>query len=414
MKKSYILIIVFIIFIIFISIIGSIIVTGNTEIKKEGDILSIQYNKEVYFTPYGYSIDNPNVIVNPYGNSPLTAIIMFTTDSYSEVSITVKSKSGNSDINHTFSKNKYHYIPIYGLYADYDNTVILRSAGKEKIVNIKTEKLPDDFLFSDKNTSGNFTFYNINYPYAVDSDNEVRWYFNRKYYGNISLFGDSSIIIGSDRYDEDGNSISLYKMNFLGKIYSEYIFDNSYYGFSSFYNNSILALSDKVLLIDPQTGEMTEYADNDSFSYLGICDEDIIIGKEDKYYKLLPNDLEEISYNTSADRYNFYNDYSEYSIVKSSRFGNLRVTELSSENIPILSYDKGIPDGIEITSEIDRMIINNNEQEVIYVILDKFLDKRVYEVNNVKYINFNGLSGKYTIYIKVNDKIYKTDYFIEV
>ena len=37
-----------------------------------------------------------------------------------------------------------------------------------------------------------------------------------------------------------------------------------------------------------------------------------------------------------------------------------------------------------------------------------------YGINNVKYINFNGLSGKYTIYIKVNDKIYKTDYFIEV
>ena len=250
MKKSYILIIVFIIFIVFISIIGSIIVTGNTRIEKEEDILNVQANKEVYFTPYRYTLDNPNVIINPYGNSPLTAIIMFTTDNYSEVSITVKSKNGNSDINHTFSKNKYHYIPIYGLYADYDNTVILRSEGKENIINIKTEKLPDDFLFSENNTNENFTFYNVNYPYAVDSDNEVRWYFNRKYYGSISLLEDSSIIIGSDRYDEDGNSVSLYKMNFLGKIYSEYIFDNSYYGFSSFYNNNIIALSNKVLFID--------------------------------------------------------------------------------------------------------------------------------------------------------------------
>ena len=154
--------------------------------------------------------------------------------------------------------------------------------------------------------------------------------------------------------------------------------------------------------------------DNDSFSYLDVCGEDIIIRKDDKYYKLLSDDLEEISYNISVNRYDFYNDHSEYSIVPSNRFGNLKITTVSSKDIPILSYDKKMPDGIEITNEIDRMIITNNREEVIYVILDKFLDKRVYEVNDIRYINFNGLSGKYTIYIKVNDKIYKTDYFIEV
>ena len=76
MKRSYIFIGGFLIFILIITIVGSNIVTGNTSIKKEKDILSVQSNKEVYFNGYGYSLDNPNVIINPYGNSPLTGIAM--------------------------------------------------------------------------------------------------------------------------------------------------------------------------------------------------------------------------------------------------------------------------------------------------------------------------------------------------
>ena len=65
MKKSYIFIGIFLIFIIVITVIGSIIVTGNVKVTEDKDILTIQSNKEVYFKPYGYSIDNPNIIVHP-------------------------------------------------------------------------------------------------------------------------------------------------------------------------------------------------------------------------------------------------------------------------------------------------------------------------------------------------------------
>jgi len=175
MKKSYILIGLFIIFVIIFTVIGSFIVSGNISIKVEKDILLIQKNKEAYFNVYGYSINNPNVILNPYGNSPLTALIMFETDDYSEVEIIIKSRDGNSDIGYKFDKDKYHMIPIYGLYADYDNTVIIKSEGIENIVNIKTDKLPDDFIYIEDNENDNFLFYNSNYPYAVDINGDVRW-----------------------------------------------------------------------------------------------------------------------------------------------------------------------------------------------------------------------------------------------
>ena len=133
MKKSIILVGIFLIFIIFITIIGSLIVTDNTAITNNEDILLIQSNKEVYFDVYGYSIDNPNIIVNPYGNSPLTALVMFETEQYSEVNITIISKDGASDISCVFEKNKYHMIPIYGLYANYNNKIIIESEGKENL-----------------------------------------------------------------------------------------------------------------------------------------------------------------------------------------------------------------------------------------------------------------------------------------
>ena len=61
MKRSYIFIGGFLIFILIITIVGSNIVTGNTSIKKEKDILSVQSNKEVYFNGYGYRSEERRV-----------------------------------------------------------------------------------------------------------------------------------------------------------------------------------------------------------------------------------------------------------------------------------------------------------------------------------------------------------------
>ena len=416
MKKSYVLIGLFLIFIIFITIIGGFIVTGDILIKEEKDILLVQSNKEVYFSVYGYSIDNPNVIVNPYGNSPLTALIMFETNDYSEVELTIKSKNGNSDINYKFGKNKYHMIPIYGLYADYDNTVIIKSEGKENIVNIKTDKLPDDFVYVQDVTYDNFMFYNGNYPYAIDIDGEVRWYLNEHYFGDITFLGNSNIIIGSDSYTETGNNISFLKMNLLGKIYNEYLLDGDYYGYSVLYEDNILVLSDKILLIDIQTGDdIREYIINDDYDYLGVEEDSIIVGRDNIFYKVIDNSVEEIDYAYYRVRNDFYGDTSNYRIVPSERFGFLNETSVSDKKIALVNYDKVEElKNINITRDVNRIKIINDNEDKIYLILDKFMDKRIYEVEDIKYINVFGLNGKYTIYFKINDNIYKTDYYIEV
>lgn len=415
MKKVYILVSVFLIFIVIITIIGGVMVTGNVKVSEDKDILVIQKNKEVYFSPYGYSLDNPNVIVNPYGNSPLTALVMFETDSYCEPSIRIVSKDGNSDIIYTFSKNKYHLLPIYGLYADYDNTVILSSEGKEKIITISTDGLPSDFSYVNDMKYDNFMFYNGNYPYAIDVNGDVRWYLNSNYYGDINVIDNSMIIIGSDRYNEKGNVISFYKMNFLGKIYNEYVIDN-YYGKSVIFNDNVLALGDEVMLIDLQTGDIVNsYFANDNYDYIGVSDLHINVcrGEACYWYKEEDDELVAFDYVIDKPSNRFYSS-TNYDTSVASRFGSLNETTPSNKKISLFSYDTGGDIGVTFTKEVDRLVVTNFNKEKVYVILDKFLDKRVYEVGDTLYINDTNLDGMYTIYVKIGNKIYKTDYYIEV
>lgn len=406
MKRSYIFIGGFLIFILIITIVGSNIVTGNTSIKKEKDILSVQSNKEVYFNGYGYSLGNPNVIINPYGNSPLTGIVMFETSDYSEVSISV-----NGDINYTFSKNKHHIIPIYGLYADYDNTIILRSEGKEKVINIKTDKLPDDF--GEVLYDGNYSFYNGNYPYASDNNGNVRWYLNKKYYGNITVYKDN-IIIGNDSYTEDNHSTGIYRMNLLGKVYGEYLLSDDYYGNSIYDDGNIYALSKNIVMIDSQTGTISNLGKNDNYSYINVIDGNVIVGKEDKFYSVKDKKFSEVEASGKSNIYSFYDDISEYKIVKGVRYGKLTTTNRYDKDISIIKYDKYDGKDINIKMDVNRISIYNNTGKEVYLILDKLFDKRIYEVKDTKYVNLNGLKGKYTIYYRIDGKVYKTDYYIEV
>lgn len=411
MKKSYIFIGGFLVFILIITVVGCNLVTGNVSIKKDRDILSIQSNKEVYFNSYGYSIDNPNVIVNPYGNSPLTGIVMFETNDYSDVSVCIKNKNNECDISYSFGKYKYHIIPIYGLYADYNNSIVLKTEGKEKVINIKTDALPDDF--GDVLFDGSFSFYNGNYPYASDSEGNVRWYFNRKYFGNVT-FNDNYVIVGNDSYTENG-TIGIYRMNLLGKIYNEYLLSDDYYGYSCYYDGNIYALSKDVLVIDGQTGDIISKYENDNYDSIANLDGNILLGRNNEWFSFdEDNNVISVSYSPSGKVYSFYDNSDEYRVFPGVRYGSLKETEMYNRDISILKYDKYTGNDIDVKMDSNRISVSNGTGNKIYLILDKLFDKRIYEISDVGYINLNGLNGKYTIYYKINDKVYKTDYFVEV
>lgn len=64
------------------------------------------------------SWENPAVLLNPYGNSPLSAYILFETKDACKVTMTVAGKTKEADITAEFEKTKKHRIPVVGLYPD--------------------------------------------------------------------------------------------------------------------------------------------------------------------------------------------------------------------------------------------------------------------------------------------------------
>ena len=126
-------------------------------------------------------------------------------------------------------------------------------------------------------------------------------------------------------------------------------------------------------------------------------------------------DIEEIQYAMSDIKHSFYDNTSNFQIVLSNKFGGLKETDVSDKKTKLLGYDSmDDMSNIVISHDSDRIKVVNNTDVDIYVILDKFMDKRVYEVSNLKYINLSGLNGKYTIYLDIEGNLYKTDFFVEV
>lgn len=90
----------------------------------------------------GYTIEEPFVVVNPYGNAPLTAVAIFNTEEATGVKLLVKGDQEQDNIEGTFGKETTHIIPIYGLYAGRDNEVTLTlDDGTEKTLTVTTEAL---------------------------------------------------------------------------------------------------------------------------------------------------------------------------------------------------------------------------------------------------------------------------------
>ena len=138
-----------------------------------------------------YTLDRAKVYVSPYNANPLSAMIIFYTDKSLEVSVTVKGKN-NDDFTINYGKSNYHYIPVYGLYSDYENTVVVTLGDKTtKEFKIKIDKVE---VPSVTTKSGNVTtpgdLYLLTSPismnsFGLDGYGNVRWMLNDTYYHNV-------------------------------------------------------------------------------------------------------------------------------------------------------------------------------------------------------------------------------------
>lgn len=235
-------------------IVGYFFVTGGEKVLEKKDILVYQSELENKFTSYGYSIDEPNIILNPYEISPLTALVMFETNDYVSPTVTVVGKSEKTTYTHTFKESKTHYLEILGLYPDYNNEVIISYGDVTKKIYIQTDKLPNNFvmpssIYKDEDKLDNELYFytpsSIGYTCAYDINGDVRWYLTESFIWEINRLRNGNLLLSTDKLvNNPYYTTGLYEMNMLGKIYFEYNIDGGYHhDYYEMPNGNILVLS---------------------------------------------------------------------------------------------------------------------------------------------------------------------------
>lgn len=138
----------------------------------------------------GATLDDPFVVQNLYGNAPLTAVALFETESDASISVTVNGKDSSGDLTYEVEgTSTYHEVPIYGLYADYDNTVdIVASNGQSTTLTVTTDALPEDMPDvartaggADAQQAGQLYLLQSPYQIAFDVNGDIRWYLTKEW-----------------------------------------------------------------------------------------------------------------------------------------------------------------------------------------------------------------------------------------
>ena len=267
-KKIVVLVIAVILIIILILFkVMSLVSEGDNEVSYVSTLIEDQANTEKKFKSEGYTIDRPNVILNPYGNSPLTALVIFETEDEESVSIKIKGKDKLSTYTHTFDKGRRHYIPVYGLYAGRKNEVIIKAGDKENTLEIETDELPDDFILPIKVTKDEsklnndlyfFSPSSKGYMCAYDTNGDVRWYLDETAIWEVNRLKNGHLLVSTERLvNTPYYSTGLYEMDMLGKVYTEYSLPGGYHhDYFEMDSGNILVASDD---FDNEDGTVEDY-----------------------------------------------------------------------------------------------------------------------------------------------------------
>ncbi len=223
-----------------------------------------------------YTYQNPKIIVNPYGNSPLTALIIFETNDLTAPTITIRGKDAKTTFTNTFIPSKLHILPVYGLYADYENTVSLKVNNNTVNLKIKTKPLPEDMILptsinASKNDLTNELYFvtpsSKGYTTAYDVNGDVRWYLTNSYIWDIQRLNNGHLMLSSDRLiNPPYYTTGLVEIDLIGKVYYEYSLPGGYHHdvFEMSNGNLIVAsnsfesgtVEDYIVLLDRENGNI--------------------------------------------------------------------------------------------------------------------------------------------------------------
>ncbi len=286
MKKKKIVIIIIVIILILVTLcllVFNNMSTNSKEVKVVSGLIEKESKLEDDFPTKLKDIDNADVIVNPYDISPLTALIIFKTDEAVSPKVTIEGDDELSTYEYTFDEGTEHYLSIYGLYPDRDNTVVVEYGDVRKEFTITTEALPDDFILptsvdANKDELSNdlyfFTPSSNGYTCAYDVNGDVRWYLTINSIWEVNRLDNGHLMLSTERLVNSPYYMTgLYEMDMLGKIYKEYSLPGGYHhDYYEMPNGNLLVASDDftsgdgtvedyIVELDRETGEVVKTFD---------------------------------------------------------------------------------------------------------------------------------------------------------
>ena len=277
-KKIFLLLGVGVVLILFLgAVFLEIKNTADTPIDKTISLVEKQNEKD--YNTEGYTIDNPNVVLNPYDISPLSALVLFETEQEETVKVTIKGKDALTTYTQTFEAAKKHFLPIYGLYADKENEVVISYGKVSKTIKIKTDKLPDDIslptsVVKDASKLTNDLYFytpsSKGYTAAYDVNGDVRWYLTINSIWEVNRLQNGHLLLSTERLVNSPYYMTgLYEMDMLGKIYTEYSLEGGYHhDYYEMENGNLIVASDNfangktvedyVVELDRKTGKIVK------------------------------------------------------------------------------------------------------------------------------------------------------------
>lgn len=189
---------------------------------------------EKEFAEKEYTLNEPFIKLNPYGRTPLGALVNFKTEfSDNPVKVTIKGIDGGKDYSYTIDKKSEKGIPVVALYPNTNNKVTIKILSKdrssvlaENTISIQTENLDDrlpvvviekdyEELFPGTLEPGmntaSFVTEDESLPFIFDNFGKIRYVFDGTNMGKMIMRKNN------DSWLWD-NGKTIIKVNSLGKV----------------------------------------------------------------------------------------------------------------------------------------------------------------------------------------------------
>lgn len=256
-----------------------------------------------------YKFNNMLAVLDPFGEAPLTALVLFTTMMDYRVRATVVGDEEDTSFVCEYPAEKRHRIPLLGLYAGRSTEIIIELLDESgqpcdrRSFPLTTEPLPDDLQDAVRVKRAGRTpcFPNILVsggseirPCVFDREGKIRYYLRTKpnAYGIFPLSKGRFLFMERDICTpsyESPHCVQMYDMDYLGRVGRTYLIKNgahhdvcerSLEGNLFVPGNSFEGHSEDVILeIDRQSGETVrtmkigdllggEYQDRESWAHI--------------------------------------------------------------------------------------------------------------------------------------------------